>query len=66
MDRCSLARAQLSRTLRQLGVEPKGESERPAGKNLNDWLQTRRARQSPQEEPISAEFDQSGEECEPL
>jgi hypothetical protein len=52
MERCSKARAQLSRVLGQLNVAPKSEIEPNAGPSLESWLQNWRTKQKPHDGPI--------------
>ena len=60
LERCSLARAQLSRVLRQLNAAPKSESEASTGPSLESWLQDWRTRQKPQDGPIPRDSGPSG------
>jgi hypothetical protein len=46
LARLGKARGELSRTLRLLGVAPKGESEPNAGPKLDDWLKDWREKQA--------------------
>lgn len=59
LERCSKARAQLSRLLGQLNVAPKSESEPATGPSLESWLEDWRTKQKPQDGPIPPDSGRS-------